>query len=78
MLVETIDSGQPAPSLSQAQRLKKGSQAGGLDWDAIRSIMEEAPAQATLAPPGRTAPEEPAPPSPRTSGGVRSRTTSRV
>jgi len=62
MLVETLDGGQTAPSLSQAQRLKKSSQAGGLDREAIRSIMEDTPAQATPAPPRRTAPEEPASP----------------
>ncbi len=62
MLLEALGGGHPAPSLSQAQRLKKGSQAGGLDRDAIRSIMEEAPAQEVSTPPRRTAPEEPTSP----------------
>ncbi len=62
MLLETLGGGHPAPSLSQAQRLKKGSQAGGLDRDVIRSIMEKAPAQEVSAPPKRTTPVEPASP----------------
>ncbi len=49
MLVETLDGGHPTPSLSQAQQLKKSSQAGGLNRDTIRSIMKEAPAQTVPA-----------------------------
>ena len=41
MLVQTIDSEQAAPSLSQAQRMKKLSQSGELDSDTMLSIMSE-------------------------------------
>lgn len=41
MLVQTIDSEQATPSLSQAQRMKKLSQSGELDGDAMLSIMSE-------------------------------------
>ncbi len=37
--METIDEEKSVPSLTQAKRLKKGSQAGGLDRDEIHSIM---------------------------------------
>ena len=40
-LVETIDSGDCTPSLSQACRMKKLSQEGKLDMDAIFAIMTE-------------------------------------
>ena len=40
-MVETIDSEQAVPSLSQAQRMKKLSQEGRLDEDSILSIMSE-------------------------------------
>lgn len=40
-VVETIDSEQAVPSLSQAQRMKKLSQEGRLDEDSILSIMSE-------------------------------------
>ena len=41
MLVTTIDSEQATPSLSQAQRMKKLSQAGELNDDAMLGIMIE-------------------------------------
>lgn len=41
LLLETIDSEQATPSLSQAQRLKKLSQVGGLNEDTMLSIMSE-------------------------------------
>lgn len=41
MLLETIESEQATPSLSQAQRLKKLSQAGDLNEDTMLSIMME-------------------------------------
>ena len=41
MLLDTISSEQATPSLSQAQRLKKLSQAGGLTDDSMLSIMSE-------------------------------------
>ena len=41
LLLETIDSEQVTPSLSQAQRMKKLSQLGGLNEDTMLSIMSE-------------------------------------
>ena len=41
MLLETIDSEQATPSLSQAQRMKKLSQLGGLNEDTMLTIMCE-------------------------------------
>ena len=41
LVVETIESEQATPSLSQAQRMKKKSQAGELNEDAVLSIMSE-------------------------------------
>ena len=41
LLVETMDSEQATPSLSQAQRLKKCSQEGLLNEDSILAIMSE-------------------------------------
>jgi len=41
LLAETIDSEQATPSLSQAQRMKKLSQSGGLNEDSMLSIMSE-------------------------------------
>ena len=41
LLLETIDSEQATPSLSQAQRMKKLSQAGDLNEDTMLSIMSE-------------------------------------
>lgn len=41
LLLETIESEQATPSLSQAQRLKKLSQAGALNEDTMLSIMME-------------------------------------
>ena len=41
LLVDTIDSEQATPSLSQAQRLKKLSQLGGLNEDTMLTIMSE-------------------------------------
>lgn len=41
LLIDTIDSEQSTPSLSQAQRMKKLSQEGKLDDDAMLSIMME-------------------------------------
>ena len=40
-VIETIDSEQAVPSLSQAQRMKKLSQEGRLNGDAVLSIMSE-------------------------------------
>lgn len=41
LMVETIESEQATPSLSQAQRIKKLSQSGGLNEDTMLSIMTE-------------------------------------
>ena len=41
LLIETIESEQATPSLSQAQRMKRLSQAGELDEDSMLSIMLE-------------------------------------
>ena len=41
MLLDTIESEQATPSLSQAQRLKKLSQSGELNDDAMLKIMTE-------------------------------------
>ena len=41
LVVETIESEQATPSLSQAQRMKKLSQSGKLDEDSMLSIMTE-------------------------------------
>ena len=41
LLLETIDSEQATPSLSQAQRMKKLSQVGGLNEDTMLSILSE-------------------------------------
>lgn len=41
MFIQAMDEVQAAPSLSQAQRLKKLSQEGGLTLDAAREIMNE-------------------------------------
>ena len=41
LLVETIDSEQATPSLSQAQRMKKLSQSGKLNEDTMLDIMME-------------------------------------
>ena len=41
MLVTTIDYEQATPSLSQAQRMKKFSQAGRLNEDSMLAIMSE-------------------------------------
>lgn len=41
LLLETIESEQATPSLSQAQRMKKLSQSGGLNEDTILEIMLE-------------------------------------
>ena len=41
LLVETIESEQATPSLSQAQRMKKMSQEGKLDEDTMLSVMSE-------------------------------------
>lgn len=41
MLIDTIESEQSTPSLSQAQRMKKLSQAGKLNDDVMLSIMSE-------------------------------------
>ena len=40
-MVETIDSEQATPSLSQAQRMKKLSQSGELNEDTMLTIMSE-------------------------------------
>ena len=39
--MEAMDLAQTAPSLSQAQRMKKLSQEGGFTLDAVREIMTE-------------------------------------
>ena len=41
LLVETIESEQATPSLSQAQRMKKMSQQGELNEDTMLSVMSE-------------------------------------
>ena len=41
IFMEAMDMAQTAPSLSQAQRMKKLSQEGGLTLDAVREIMTE-------------------------------------
>ena len=41
LLVETIESEQATPSLSQAQRMKKLSQSGELNEDTMLGIMSE-------------------------------------
>ena len=41
LLLETMDSEQATPSVSQAQRMRKLSQAGALDGDAMLQIMAE-------------------------------------
>ena len=41
IFMETMDLAQTAPSLSQAQRMKKLSQEGGFSLDAVREIMTE-------------------------------------
>ena len=41
IFMETMDLAQTAPSLSQAQRMKKLSQEGGFTLDAVREIMTE-------------------------------------
>ena len=41
LLLETIESEQATPSLSQAQRMKKLSQLGGLNEDTMLEIMME-------------------------------------
>ena len=50
LLLETIDSEQTTPSLSQAQRMKKLSQSGELNEDTMLSIMMEQkkPVQANI------------------------------
>ena len=56
LVVETIESEQATPSLSQAQRLKKQSQAGELNEDTVLSIMseEKKPEKYDLTIPGDT------------------------
>ena len=56
LVVETIESEQATPSLSQAQRLKKKSQAGELNEDTVLSIMseEKKPEKYDLTIPGDT------------------------
>ena len=41
LLLDTIDSEQATPSLSQAQRMKRLSQSGALNEDTMLSIMSE-------------------------------------
>ena len=41
LLLETMDSEQATPSVSQVQRMRKLSQAGALDGDAMLQIMAE-------------------------------------
>ena len=41
IFMEAMDMAQTAPSLSQAQRMKKLSQEGGFTLDAVREIMTE-------------------------------------
>ena len=56
LVVETIESEQATPSLSQAQRMKKKSQAGELNEDTVLSIMseEKKPEKYDLTIPGDT------------------------
>ena len=56
LVVETIASEQAMPSLSQAQRMKKLSQTGGLNEDTMLSIMteEKKPPKEDLTIPGET------------------------
>ncbi len=56
LVVETIASEQATPSLSQAQRMKKLSQTGGLNEDTMLSIMteEKKPPKEDLTIPGET------------------------
>ena len=56
LVVETIESEQATPSLSQAQRMKKQSQAGELNEDTVLSIMseEKKPEKYDLTIPGDT------------------------
>ena len=56
LLVETIESEQATPSVSQAQRMKKLSQAGKLNEDTMLSIMseEKKPEKYDLTIPGDT------------------------
>ena len=56
LVVETIASEQATPSLSQAQRMKKLSQTGGLNEDTMLSIMKEEkkPPKEDLTIPGET------------------------
>ena len=41
LLLDTIDSEQATPSLSQAQRMKRRSREGTLDWDTMLGVMIE-------------------------------------
>ena len=77
MVTDAIAKGHSTPSLVQAQQLKKISRSGGLDTEALRSVMTEgkkpkrsAPARAkpvtppqedTLPPPPQDTPPEPPP-----------------
>ena len=56
LVLETMESEQSTPSLSQAQRLKKMSQAGELNEDSVLSVMseEKKPEKYDLTIPGDT------------------------
>lgn len=64
MIVDAIAQGQAVPTLSQAQQMKKISQSGGLDADALRSIMTEGKKEKQSAPSHtkRAEPPQDAPP----------------
>ena len=50
MIVDAIVQGQAIPTLSQAQQMKKISQSGGLDADALRPVMTEGKKMKQTAP----------------------------
>ena len=60
LVMEVIDSGQAAPTLTQAQRLKRSSQEGGLDRATVLSVLSAG------APPPQAvrSPVQPKPPKP--------------
>ena len=68
MVTDAIAKGHSTPSLVQAQQLKKISRSGGLDTEALRSVMTEgkkpkrsAPARAKPVTPPQDTPPEPPP-----------------
>lgn len=63
-VVEAIGHEGTAPTLVQAQQLKKASQSGGLDRDAILSILSAGAPPSPADRPSALPPEEPRPPEP--------------